>query len=119
MSNRSVTGLIGFINKNKLTLILIVILFSLVKQNIFNNNFPYIVLNKQKTINDLKLINNNLTNQNTLIESQINSFTEENSSLIESKARFKYGLIKEGEYFFKINKIIKTDNLAEISGSTL
>ena len=119
MSNRSVTGLIGFINKNKLTLILIVILFSLVKQNIFNNNFPYIVLNKQEAIDDIKLINNNLTNQNTLIESQINSFTEENSSLIESKARFKYGLIKEGEYFFKINKIIKTDNLAEISGSTL
>ena len=119
MSNRSVTGLIGFINKNKLTLILIVILFSLVKQNIFNNNFPYIVLNKQEAINDIKLINNDLTNQNTLIESQINSFTEVNSRLIESKARFKYGLIKEGEYFFKINKIIKTDNLAEISESTL
>ena len=119
MSNRSVTGLIGFINKNKLTLILIVILFSLVKQNIFNNNFPYIVLNKQKTINDLKLINNNLTNQNTLIESQINSFTEENSSLIESKARFKYGLIKEGEYFFKINKITQADNLEETGKSAL
>ena len=119
MSNRSVTGLIGFINKNKLTLILIVILFSLVKQNVFNNNFPYIVLNKQKTINDLKLINNNLTNQNTLIESQITSFTEENSSLIESKARFKYGLIKEGEYFFKINKIIQAENLEETSESTL
>ena len=119
MSNRSVTGLIGFINKNKLTLILIVILFSLVKQNIFNNNFPYIVLNKQEAIDDIKLINNNLTNQNTLIESQINSFTEENSSLIESKARFKYGLIKEGEYFFKINKIIRADNLEEASKSAL
>ena len=119
MSNRSVTGLIGFINKNKLTLILIVILFSLVKQNIFNNNFPYIVLNKQEAIDDIKLINNNLTNQNTLIESQINSFTEANSSLIESKARFKYGLIKEGEYFFKINKIIQADNLEETSKSAL
>ena len=113
MRNRPVTGLIGFINKNKITLILIVILFSLVKQNVFNNNFPYIILNKQEAINDIKLINNNLTNQNTLIESQINSFTEENSSLIESKARFKYGLIKEGEYFFKINKIIQADSLKE------
>ena len=119
MRNRPVTGLIGFINKNKITLILIVILFSLVKQNVFNNNFPYIILNKQEAINDIKLINNNLTNQNTLIESQINSFTEENSSLIESKARFKYGLIKEGEYFFKINKIIVTDNLEETIDSSL
>ena len=119
MSNRSVTGLIGFINKNKLTLILIVILFSLVKQNIFNNNFPYIVLNKQEAINDIKLINNDLTNQNTLIESQINSFTEVNSRLIESKARFKYGLIKEGEEFYKINKIIQANNLEETSESAL
>jgi|TARA_B110000263_G_scaffold241243_1_gene245288 cell division protein FtsB len=119
MSNRSFTGLIKFINKNKLTLVLIVILFSLIKQNIFTNNFPYIVLNKQKVISDLKLINNNLINQNVLLESQVNSFTEEDSSLIESKARFKYGLIKEGEYFFKINKIIETDNLAEISDPTL
>ena len=119
MSNRSFTGLIKFINKNKLTLVLIVILFSLIKQNIFTNNFPYIVLNKQKVIIDLKLINNNLINQNVLLESQVNSFTEEDSSLIESKARFKYGLIKEGEYFFKINKIIETDNLAEISDPTL
>ena len=119
MSNRSFIGLIKFINKNKLTLVLIVILFSLIKQNIFTNNFPYIVLNKQKVISDLKLINNNLINQNVLLESQVNSFTEEDSSLIESKARFKYGLIKEGEYFFKINKIIETDNLAEISDPTL
>jgi cell division protein FtsB len=119
MSNRSFTGLIKFINKNKLTLVLIVILFSLIKQNIFTNNFPYIVLNKQKVISDLKLINNILINQNFLLESQVNSFTEEDSSLIESKARFKYGLIKEGEYFFKINKIIETDNLAEISDPTL
>jgi cell division protein FtsB len=119
MSKRSFTGLIKFINKNKLTLVLIVILFSLIKQNIFTNNFPYIVLNKQKVISDLKLINNNLINQNVLLESQVNSFTEEDSSLIESKARFKYGLIKEGEYFFKINKIIETDNLAEISDPTL
>jgi len=119
MSNRSFTGLIKFINKNKLSLVLIVILFSLIKQNIFTNNVPYIVLNKQKVISDLKLINNNLINQNVLLESQVNSFTEEDSSLIESKARFKYGLIKEGEYFFKINKIIETDNLAEISDPTL
>jgi cell division protein FtsB len=119
MRNRPVTGLIGFINKNKITLILIVILFSLVKQNVFNNNFPYIILNKQEAINDIKLINNNLTNQNILIESQINSFTEENLSLIESKARFKYGLIKEGEYFFKINKIIQADSLKETSQPAL
>ena len=88
MSNRFDTGLIGFVNKNKITLVLIVILFSLIKQN-------------------------------TLLQSQISNFTEKDSSLIESKARFKYGLIKEGEYFFKIKKIIETDNSAENSESAL
>ena len=62
---------------------------------------------------------NNLINQNTLLQSQISNFTEKDSSLIESKARFKYGLIKEGEYFFKIKKIIETDNSAENSESAL
>ena len=51
--------------------------------------------------------------------SQISNFTKKDSSLIESQARFKYGLIKEGEYFFKINKIIETDNLEETSESAL
>ena len=119
MSNRSATGLIVFINRNKLTLVLIVILFSLIKQNIFTNNFPYIVLNKQKIINDIKKTNTNLIDQNALIEGQINSFTEEDSRLVESKARFKYGLIKEGEEFYKINKIIETNNLEEMSESAL
>ena len=119
MSNRSATGLIGLINRNKLTLVLIVILFSLIKQNIFTNNFPYIVLNKQKIINDIKKTNNNLIDQNALIEGQIISFTEEDSRLVESKARFKYGLIKEGEEFYKINKIIETNNLEEMSESAL
>ena len=119
MSNRFDTGLIGFVNKNKITLVLIVILFSLIKQNIFTNNFPTIVSNKQRAISDIKLINNNLINQNTLLQSQISNFTEKDSSLIESKARFKYGLIKEGEYFFKIKKIIETDNSAENSEPAL
>ena len=119
MSNKTYTGLIGFLNKNILTLVLIVILFSLIKQNIFTNNFPTIVLNKQKTISDIKLINNNLINQNVLLQTQISNFTAKNSSLIESQARFKYGLIKEGEYFFKINKIIETDNLTENTESAL
>ena len=119
MSNRSYAELIGFVNKNKLTLVLIVILFSLIKQNIFTNNFPTIVLNKQKEISDIKLVSNDLINQNVLLQSQISNFIKKDSSLIESQARFKYGLIKEGELFFKINKIIETDNLAENSESAL
>jgi len=119
MSNRSYTGLIGFVNKNKLTLVLIVILFALIKQNIFTNSFPTIVLNKQKEIDGIKLMNNDLINQNVLLQNQISNFTKKDSSLIESQARFKYGLIKAGEDFYIINKIIETNNLEETSESAL
>ena len=81
MSNRSYTGLIGFVNKNKLTLVLIVILFSLIKQNIFTNNFPTIVLNKQKEIDDIKLMNNDLINQNVLLQKSNKQFHQKRLKL--------------------------------------
>jgi cell division protein FtsB len=55
MSNKSQTGLIGFIYKNKITLILIVILFALIKQNIIDNNFPGVVIDKERALNQIKL----------------------------------------------------------------
>ena len=119
MDSKSQTGLIGFIYKNKITLLLIIILFALVKQNIINNNFPKVVIDKEHALNQIKLNNENLENNNSILQSKIGSFTQENLNLIESKARFKYGLIKEGEYFFKINRAIKTEPLAENDSATL
>ena len=119
MSNKSQTGLIGFIYKNKITLLLIIILFALVKQNIINNNFPKVVIDKEHVLNQIKLNNENLENDNSILQSKIGSFTQEDLNLIESKARFKYGLIKEGEYFFKINRAIKTEPLTENDSATL
>ena len=113
------TGLIGFIFKYKITLILIVILTGLIKQNIFNNNFPSVIFKKQSTINEIEKANLNLQKNNTDLINQIRNYTKEDMSLIESKARYKYGLIKEGEVFFKVNKIINTDNTAEPSDSAL
>jgi Septum formation initiator. len=54
-----------------------------------------------------------------LLENQISGYIQEDLSLIESKARYKYGLIKEDEVFYKVNTIINTDNAAESSESTL
>ena len=119
MDSKSQTGLIGFIYKNKITLLLIIILFALVKQNIINNNFPKVVIDKEHVLNQIKLNNENLENDNASLQSKIGSYTQEDLNLIESKARFKYGLIKEGEYFFKINRAIKTEPLTENDSATL
>ena len=53
------------------------------------------------------------------LQEQIDGYTEEDLSLIESQARFKYGLIKDGEVFYQIKTIVETDNVAESSESAL
>ena len=119
MQNDTHKGIVGFVIKYKISLILILILISLVKQNILINDFPNIVFQKQKTIKDMELINKQLQNDNKKLQEKINSYTEEDLSVIESQARFKYGLIKDGEVFYQINTTVETDNVEDSSESTL
>ena len=119
MQNDTHKGIVGFVIKYKISLILILILISLVKQNISVNDFPNVIFQKQKTIEDMELINIQLQNDNNQLQGQIDSYSEEDLSLIESQARFKYGLIKDGEVLYQINTTMETDNVAESSESTL
>lgn len=119
MKNKSQAGLIGFIYKNKVTIALIIVLVALVKQNIFENNFPYVVIEREKSIEKIRLSNSNLATENSILERKIENFTEEDLNLIESKARFKYGLIKEGEHFFKVNRIVESEAPTENDKATL
>ena len=119
MQNDTHKGIVGFVIKYKISLILILILIALVRQNILINDFPNIIFQKQKTIKDMELINRQLQNDNKKLQEQINAYTEEDLSVIESQARFKYGLIKDGEVFYQINTAVETDNVAESSESTL
>ena len=119
MQNDTLKGLVGFVIKYKISLILILILISLVKQNILVNDFPNVIFQKQKTIEDMELINKQLQNDNNQLQEQIDGYSEEDLSLIESQARFKYGLIKDGEVFYQINTTVETENVAESSESTL
>ena len=119
MQNNTHKGIVGFFIKYKISLILILILFSLVKQNILVNDFPNVIFQKQKTIEDMELINKQLQNDNKQLQEQIDGYTEEDLSLIESQARFKYGLIKDGEVLYQINTNMETDNVAESSESAL
>jgi cell division protein FtsB len=119
MQNDTHKGIVGFVVKYKISLILILILISLVKQNILVNDFPNVIFQKQKTIEDNELSNKQLQNENKQLQEQIDGYTEQDLSLIESQARFKYGLIKDGEVFYQINTTVKTDNVADSSESAL
>ncbi len=57
--------------------------------------------------------------ENKQLQEQIDGYTEQDLSLIESQARFKYGLIKDGEVFYQINTTIESDNVEDSSESAL
>ena len=76
------TGLASFIYSNKITIALIIVLIALVKQNIFENNFPYVVLERERSIDMIKENNVNLANENIILESKIQGYTEEDLNLI-------------------------------------
>ena len=119
MQNDTHKGIVGFVIKYKISLILILILISLVKQNILVNDFPNVIFQKQKTIEGNELRNKQLQKDNKQLQEQIDGYTEEDLSLIESQARFKYGLIKDGEVLYQINPTVETDNVADSSESAL
>ena len=119
MQNNTHNGIVGFVIKYKISLIFILILISLVKQNILINDFPNVIFQKQKTIEDVELSIKQLQNDNKLLQEQIDGYTEEDLSLIESQARFKYGLVKDGEVLYQINTTLETENVAESSESAL
>ena len=119
MQNDTHKGIVGFVILYKISLILILILIPLVKQNILVNDFPNVIFQKQKTIEDMDLINEQLQNDNKQLQEQIDGYTEQDLSLIESHARFKYGLIKDGEVLYQINTTVETDNVADSSESAL
>jgi cell division protein FtsB len=119
MQNDIHNGIVGFVIKYKISLILILILIALLKQNILVNDFPNVIFQKQKTIEDVELNNKQLQNDNKQLQEQIDGYTEQDLSLIESQARFKYGLIKDGEVFYQVNTTVETENVAESSESTL
>ena len=119
MQNNTHKGIVGFVIKYKISLILILILILLVRQNILVNDFPNVIFQKQKIIEDNDFRNKQLQKENKKLQEQIEGYTEEDLTLIVSQARFKYGLIKDGEVFYQIKTIVEIDNVAESSESAL
>ena len=119
MQDSAHKGIVGFIVKYKVTFLLTIISAALIKQNFFVNDFPNVIKQKQKIINDIVLNNKQLEIENQNLTKQIHGYTQEDMTLVESKARFKYGLIKEGEVYYKIEQVKDTDNIEEPTESTL
>ncbi len=119
MRDKAHKGIVGFIVKYRVTFLLVIMSAVLIKQNFLVNDFPNVIKQKQKSINDIVSTNKQLENENLDLTKQIHGYTQEDMTLVESKARYKYGLIREGEVYYQIEQIKETDNIEEPTESTL
>lgn len=119
MTPGSQLGIVGFIAKYKFTFVFAFIFTALFKQSILINHFPGVVSERQHFIDEIVAENTKLSQENTALSKQIDDYIDDNLILIESRARYKYGLVKENETYYQINTIVETDNTDETTESNL
>jgi cell division protein FtsB len=92
----------GFFYQYWITIILIVVLTTLVRQNFFINQFPTSLASKQDSIDQRIQTNQTLDKQNTVKQTELKAETASNMEVLESQARYRFGLIKKGEIYYQI-----------------
>ncbi|HIG89311.1 septum formation initiator family protein [Candidatus Thioglobus sp.] len=90
-----------------ITIILLVVLTTLIRQNFFINNFPKNLKDRQQTIEQNTVLNQALENKNQSLIIELNSESEPNMEILESQARYRFGLVKDGEKYYQISKVIQ------------
>ena len=93
--------LFGFFYKYWATIILVVILATLLRQNFVINKFPFSLSDRQQIIDDDSAFNQSLDQKNIkMIELKMG--TKSNMEILESQARYRFGFIKKGETYYQI-----------------
>jgi cell division protein FtsB len=92
----------GFFYKYWVTIILIVILATLLRQNFVINKFPLSLSDRQQIIDDDIAFNQSLNQKNNIKMTELKMGTESNMEILESQARYRFGFIKKGETYYQI-----------------
>ncbi len=95
--------MIKLISKYWITAVFIVILSSLVQQNFLINKFPFSLAEKQSVVDLNKRNNQLLIQQNKIKSIELKAFNAEDKEVLESQARYRFGLVKEGESYYQIS----------------
>jgi len=93
----------GFFYQYWITIVLLIVLMTLIRQNFIINQFPSSLLNKQQVIDQSISWNQELDMQNKIKKIALVSETAPNMEILESQARYRFGLIKDSEIFYQIN----------------
>ncbi|MDC9726590.1 MAG: septum formation initiator family protein [Candidatus Thioglobus sp.] len=96
-------SLFGFFYRYWISIILMVVLVSLFRQNFISNNFPFDVYNKQSTLDQQISQNQQLSLENQQLRLELAAKSDQKLEILESIARQKFGLIKSGERYYQIS----------------
>ena len=85
MRDKAHKGIVGFIVKYRVTFLLVIMSAVLIKQNFLVNDFPNVIKQKQKSINEIVSTNKQLENENLDLTKQIHGYTQEDMTLVNQK----------------------------------
>jgi cell division protein FtsB len=85
-------------------IILLLILAMLIRQNLFINDFPFSLTEKQATIDENTQHNELLKQQNKIKALELQSSRAIDGKILESQARYRFGLVKKGERYYQVNE---------------
>jgi cell division protein FtsB len=80
------------------------VLVTLIRQNFIINKFPDSLVNKQQIIDQNINLNQALDKQNKTKMIELKAETASNMEILESQARYRFGLIKDGDVYYQINE---------------
>ena len=96
-------SLFGFFYRYWISIILLVVLVSLIRQNFVVNSFPFDVHDKQDVLEENLTTNQQLKQDNLQLQLELNAKSDQKLEILESMARQKFGLIKAGEKYYQIS----------------
>lgn len=86
------------------------LLITLIRQSFLANNFPFVLYDKQQIINQNISVNQTLDEKNKQLSIGLKAESEANMEILESIARYKFGLLKEGERYYQISQSTPNQN---------
>lgn len=95
--------LLNFFYRYWITVVLIAILATLIRQSLLINEFPFSLTKKQAIIDKSVQFNESLKQQNEVKALELQAITID-MEILESQARYRFGLVKKDERYYQVSE---------------
>ncbi|SFV88436.1 hypothetical protein MNB_SUP05-SYMBIONT-7-748 [hydrothermal vent metagenome] len=91
-------------NRYWITIALIIVLATLIRQSFLVNDFPFSLIKKQAIIDQNIQHNASLKQKNTITTLKLQANDAVDMEVLESQARYRFGLVKKGERYYQVSE---------------